>query len=185
MLQTSQCTLYHGGHDGAESFFGQCAEKWGLNEVTFSFQGHFLKRDKNVIMLGEKQLKQGDVSMEIISQHMRRQYAESDKIKAVFQSIYHMVNNGSQVFAIGEIHDDGTVKGGTGWGVELGKFFNRNVNVFDKQSNAWHTWRHGEWVAGLPVISEATLCGTGTRELTGESKKAIEELFLRSFGAAK
>jgi len=185
MLQASKCTLYHGGHDGAETFFGQCAEKWGLKEETISFEGHFIKREKNVTVLGEAQLKRGDVSMEIISLHMRRQYAESDKIKAVFQSIYHMVNRGSQVFAAGEIHADGTVKGGTGWGVELGKFFNRNVNVFDKTTNAWYTWRSGGWIEGLPVISETTLCGTGTRELTEESKKAIEELFQRSFGPAK
>jgi hypothetical protein len=177
--------LYHGGHDGAETFFGQCAEQWGLNEVTFSFEGHFIKRQKNVVVLGENELKRGDVSMEIISLHMRRTYAESDKIKAVFQSIYHMVNKGGQVFAVGSILEDGTVKGGTGWGVELGKFFNRNVAVFDKTTSAWRVWRHGEWVKEIPVISETTLCGTGTRELTDESRKAIRELFERSFGTAK
>jgi hypothetical protein len=184
MLQAKNCTLYHGGHDGAETFFGQCAEQWGLSEVTFSFDGHFIKREKNVVVLGEKELKQGDVSMAIISQHMGRAYAESEKTKAVFQSIYHMVNKGVQVFAIGNILEDNTVKGGTGWGVELGKFFNRNVSVFDKTRHAWFIWRHGEWVEGLPVISETTLCGTGTRDLTEESKKAIKELFVRSFGPA-
>jgi len=33
-----------------------------------------------------------------------------------------MVNNGLQVFAVGIIQADNTVTGGTGWGVELGKF---------------------------------------------------------------
>jgi len=182
MLKASKCTLYHGGHTGAETFFGECAEKWGLKEVTFSFNGHFIKREKNVVMLGKKELKLGDVSMEIISQHMHRQYAEADKVKAVFQSIYHMVNKGSQIFAIGIIQNDDTVKGGTGWGVELGKFFNRNVNVYDKNRHKWFTWKHGEWAENIPVISENTICGTGTRELDDKSKKAVEDLFIRSFG---
>lgn len=181
MLKATDCTLYSGGHAGAESFFGECAEKWGVNEVTFSYEGHFIKREKNVIMLSDKELKQGDISMEIVSQHMHRQYAHADTIKAVLQSIYHMVNKGMQVFAIGVIQDDATVLGGTGWGVELGKFFNRNVHVFDKVRHQWFTWKHGEWVKDTPVICEKTFCGTGTRELTAESSVAIEDLFNRSF----
>jgi len=94
-----------------------------------------------------------------------------------------MVSKGSQIFAVGIIQDDDTVKGGTGWGVELGKFFNRNVHVFDKTRHGWYTWRHGEWVKDMPVITETTICGTGTRELTEESTAAIESLFERSFGS--
>jgi hypothetical protein len=182
-MKASQCTLYTGGHVGAETFFGECAERWGVNEVTFSFEGHYIKRARNVVMLSPADLIRGDISMEIVSLHMKRQYAQADKIKNVLQSIYHMVNKGMQVFAVGNIHDDGTVVGGTGWGVELGKFFNRNVHVFDKSTNAWHSWRHGEWVKDSPVIMETTICGTGTREMTEQACAGIEELFTRSFGA--
>ncbi len=181
MIKASECTLYSGGHSGAESFFGECAEKWGVKEVTFSFEGHFIKREKNVAMLSDKDLKQGDISMEIVSLHMHRHYAHADSIKRVLQSIYHMVNKGMQVFAIGVIQNDQTVRGGTGWGVELGKFFNRNVHVYDKEKNAWFTWRDGQWTSDLPHIIESTFCGTGTRELTPECKVAIEDLFKRSF----
>lgn len=181
MVKASECTLYSGGHSGAESFFGECAEKWGVKEVTFSFDGHFIKREKNVVMLSDKDLKQGDISMEIVSLHMHRHYAHADSIKRVLQSIYYMVNNGMQVFAVGVIQNDDTVRGGTGWGVELGKFFNRNVHVYDKEKNSWFTWRHGQWTSDLPCIVENTFCGTGTRELTPECKVAIEDLFKRSF----
>ncbi|NLG16600.1 MAG: hypothetical protein GX556_04640 [Fibrobacter sp.] len=183
MLKPSECTFYSGGHVGAETFFGECAEKWGIKEIEFSYAGHFIKRSKNVVMLDDKALQQGDVSMEIVSKHMNRQYNFSSVTKRVFQSIYHIVNNGMQIFAVGIIRDDNTVEGGTGWGVELGKFFNRNVHVFDKVKNEWFTWKQGQWVGDTPVIHETTFCGTGTRELTDESRKAIEELFCRSFGA--
>lgn len=181
MTNTNEFTLYSGGHEGAESYFGQCAEKFGVNEVTYSFEGHHLKRDKNVKVLSADDLKRGDISMEIVSKHMNRKYHNVEKIKRTLQSIYHMVNNGSQIFAVGEILDDKTAKGGTGWGVELGKFFNRQVHVYDKAKNNWYTWKSGEWVEDTPVISEKTFCGTGTRFLTEESKKAIDDLFSRSF----
>ncbi len=182
MLKAQECTLYTGGHVGAEQFFGECAEKWGVAEVTFSFEGHFIKREKNVVMLDDAELRRGDISMEIVTRHMHRQYARADKTKRILQSIFHMVNNGMQVFAIGVIQEDDTVRGGTGWGVELGKFFNRDVHVFDKTRHKWFSWRNRLWVEDAPLITEKTFCGTGTRELTEESRKAVEGLFTRSFG---
>lgn len=181
MLQPQECTLYSGGHEGAEAFFGECAEKWGVREVTYSYEEHFIKRSKNVVLLTDEQLRQGDISMEIVTQHMHRQFHSAVKIRRVIQAIYHMLNNGSQVFAVGVILDDGTVKGGTGWGVELGKFLNRNVHVFDKEKHGWYTWSQGAWVAEHPVIMESTFCGTGSRYLTEESREAIAELFTKSF----
>jgi hypothetical protein len=183
MLKANHCTLYSGGHVGAESFFGECAERWGLREVVFSFKGHFIKREKNVVMLSAEQLKHGDISMDMVSMHMHRNYHKAEMIRRVCQASYHMVSKGSQVFAVGIIQEDDTVKGGTGWGVELGKFFNRNVNVFDKSRHNWYSWRHGQWMKDEPLIAETAFCGFGTREMTKESKEAVLSLFERSFGA--
>ena len=182
MLNPSQCKLFSGGHIGAETFFGECAEKFGVTEVTYTFEGNLNKRNKNVVFLSEDELKRGDISMEIISGHMRRNYTDATVLRRVFQSIFHMVNNGQQIFAVGHIMEDNTVKGGTGWGVELGKFFNRDVHVYDTVKNCWMTWRHGEWIMEIPTIIEKTFVGTGTRNMTDESKIAVMELFGRSFG---
>lgn len=182
MQNPSQCTLYSGGHSGAETFFGECAEKFGVNEVTYSFEGHCIKREKNVAFLTDEQLRRGDVSMEIVSAHMHRTYTNSMAMRRVFQSFFHMINNGQQIFAVGQVMDDNTVKGGTGWGVELGKFFNRDVHVYDTQKKCWLTWRHSEWLMEIPTVIEKTFVGTGTRNLTEESKAAVTDLFERSFG---
>jgi hypothetical protein len=182
MVQAKECSMFNSGHTGAETVFGECCEKFGVRETVFSFDGHFINRTKNVVTLDDKELRRGDVSMEIISLHMHRRYTESEMIRKVFQTIFHMVNSGSQIFAVGEILDDNTVHGGTGWAVELGKFFNRNVHVYDKVKDQWFTWRHDAWVADLPIIMEPTFCGTGTREMTDKATKAIEALFARSFG---
>ncbi len=40
MAELSDYTLFSGGHKGAEAEFGKQAEKHGVNEVNFSFEGH-------------------------------------------------------------------------------------------------------------------------------------------------
>lgn len=180
-MSNKDYSLYSGGLKGAEEMFGQCAEKHGVTEVNFSFDGHKCSRNKNIVMLDDKELKKGNISMEIVSARMGRRYTKSDTIRKVFQLIFHMVIKGYQVFGIGWIQEDKTVKGGTGWGVELAKFFHRPVSVFDQEKKQWYTWENNAWIEDEPVISHPTFCGTGTRNLSDEGKKAIEDLFNRSF----
>jgi len=176
--------LHSGGHKGTEAEFGRNAERWGLDEVTYTFEGHKSERSRGLEHLGDAELSKGDVSMEIVSRHMGRTYHSPGLIRRVVQSIFHMVSNADHVFAVGWIQPDRKlVKGGTGWGVELAKFFNRPVSVYDQADNAWFTWRDGGWVEDEPTIEDRPFAATGTRHLTEEGKAAIEDLFERSFGA--
>jgi hypothetical protein len=96
-----------------------------------------------------------------------------------------MVNKGHQVFAVGKILEDDTVKGGTGWAVELARLFNRPVSVYDQERKAWFTWKEGAWKPDSPTITFDTIAGSGTRNLTDDGRAAIDELFARSFGASR
>jgi len=186
MTDSLDFTLYSGGHKGAEAEFGRLAERWGIQEITFSFQGHSIERDRGVRELTPEELDKGDVSMEIVSKHMGRSYSKSATIRKVIQSIFHMVNNGYHVIAVGWIQPDETVKGGTGWAVELAKFFNRPVHVYDQSQNTWFVWENKTWIPDTtPVITDKTFVGTGTRNLTDEGRTAITALFEHSFGPAK
>lgn len=180
-MKGEECTLYHGGLKGAETVFGETAEQYGVGEVIFSFENHKLYRDRNPVVLSQEDLQRGDISMELASRMMNRTYYETDKIRKVLQTIFHMVNKGHQVFVIGTILDDNSVKGGTGWAVELAKLFNRPLHVFDQNQNLWFSWKNGSWVEDTPKISYSTFVGSGTRYLSDEGRAAIEQLFSRSF----
>lgn len=180
-MKSEDCTLYHGGLKGAESVFGENAEKYGLNEVIFTFEGHKLYREKNPVVLTQDDLERGDISMEIASRMMNRTYYETNKIRKVLQTIFHMVNKGHQVFVVGSIMDDNSVKGGTGWAVELAKLFNRPLHVFDQNKMQWYTWQDGAWMEDTPKISFNTFVGSGTRYLSDEGHAAIDKLFADSF----
>ncbi len=181
MLEPNKITLYSGGHKGTEEYFGISAEKHGIQEVTFNFDGHDISRDKGLKILSDEELLQGGVSPDIIKKRMEREFAQTPFMQKIFQVQFHVVNSGYQIFAAGWLLSNGTVKGGTGWGVELARLFNRPVHLFEQERKEWVSWIHNEWVTDEPVISHRTIGVTGTRNLSDEGKQAIDELFTRSF----
>jgi len=100
--------------------------------------------------------------------------------------LWYQVNNGQEIYVIGTILDDGTVRGGTGWGAEFAKLCNKPLQVFDQAKDGWFTWADGVWRAfeagGGPIITHPHFTGTGTRTLEANGLRAIEDLFARSFG---
>jgi hypothetical protein len=103
----------------------------------------------------------------------------------VLQTLWYQVNNGQEIYVIGTILDDNTVRGGTGWGAEFAKLCNKPLFVYDQEKRGWFTWTGEAWKAlsggSAPLITHPHFTGTGTRNLQDHSKKAIEELFTRSF----
>jgi hypothetical protein len=174
-------TLLSGGAPGAEAEFGACAERWGMNEITYSFAGRSTERTRGLVILSEDELRQGDVSSAYVKSHMHRTYASVPR--QILQSIWHQVSSAEEVFVIGVIQPDGTVKGGTGWAAELARHWDKLLWVFDQERKGWHVWRDGDWRAGPePTIARTRFCGTGTRLLSDEGRAAIQRLFERSFG---
>jgi hypothetical protein len=155
-----------------------------MQECVYTFAGQTIDRQNAqcVNVLAADELARGNISMEIVSQMMHRKYYGSDKIRKVLQVLFHVVNSGHQVFVVGKILEDNTVKGGTGWTVELAKLFNRPLSVFDQTREKWFRWEHGTWIEGTPQIKFDTLACSGTRNLSEAGRQAIADLFASSFG---
>lgn len=178
-----KCTVFTSGLKGAEVAFGEEAVSCGQDECVLTYSGHQHDRHdaKNIVTMSAEDLQRGDISMEIASKMMNRTYYGADKIRKVLQILFHVVNRGHQVLVVGQILDDNTVKGGTGWAVELAKLFNRPLNVFDQQREKWYLWQGGIWQEEKPHISYETLACSGTRNLTAAGRKAIADLFRETF----
>jgi archaellum biogenesis ATPase FlaH len=177
--------LHSGGAKGAEAEFGACAEAWGLTEHNYSFDGHtYLERQRGVMRLSEDELKKGDFSLVYVSKRLNRVLSDIPLVRSVLQTIWHQINEASQVFVVGMIQADNTVRGGTGWGAELARLWKKPLFVYDQTKRAWFHWTGKEWqLAEEPVISSENFAGIGTQNLTDEGRAAIKELFTRSFGA--
>jgi ribosomal protein L20A (L18A) len=184
-MNLSDYILFSGAAPGAEAEFGACAERHGIEEVNFTFEGHTEARRRGIRVLNHEELQAGDVSLEYVSKLMNRRYTDSPTLRKVLQTIWYQVNSGQEIYVIGSILDDGTVRGGTGWGAEFAKLCNKPVYVFDQDRDHWSRWTGDEWealsVQTEPVITHPHFTGTGTRTLRDNSAKAIEALFTRSF----
>jgi hypothetical protein len=183
-MKPSECILFSGGAPGAESGFGECAERYGIEEVNFTFDGHQIERRRGIRVLNHEELLAGDVSLEYVSRLMRRRFAEGPLIRKILQTLWYQVNNGQEIFVVGTIVSDDTVRGGTGWGAEFAKLCNKPLFVFDQDRDGWFRWNGSAWApaagAAAPVIAHSHFTGTGTRNLRDNGRRAIEDLFARS-----
>ena len=181
-MERDEYILFSGAAQGAEAEFGEAAERAGIQEVNFTFEGHSDARTRGIRVLTTEELRHGDVSLVYVSRLMNRKYPDTPLFRKVLQSIWHQVNNGQQIFVVGTILPDLTVRGGTGVAAEYAKFFNKPLFVFDQTKNAWFRWTGDAWAgASDPVIKEAHFTGTGTRFLEPSGRAAIDALFRRSF----
>jgi hypothetical protein len=182
MVNARDCVLFSGAANGAEAAFGAAAERHGIDEVNFTFDGHNDARRRGIRVLTHAELKHGDVSLAYVSRLMHRNYQDTPLFRMVLQSIWHQVNSGQEIYVVGQVLDDGTVKGGTGWGAEFAKLCNKPLFVFDQERDEWRRWTGDAWeIQKTPVITHPHFTGTGTRFLKDNGRKAIDELFARSF----
>jgi len=183
----ADCILFSGGAAGADAEFGACSEKHGIEEVNFTFDGHNDVRRRGVRVLNHEELLAGDVSLEYVSRLMNRRYSEGATIRKVLQTLWYQVNSGQEIYVIGTILSDATVRGGTGWGAEFAKLCNKPLHVFDQEKDSWFKWTGTAWQAldksSGPVITHPHFTGTGTRTIQPNGRQAIEQLFHRSFPA--
>src|SRR6188474_2501887 len=172
--------LFSGAALGAEAEFGACAERHGIEEVNFTFEGHKIVRHRGVRVLNHEELQNGDVSLAYVSRLMHRRFTDSPTIRKILQTIWYQVNSGQEIYVIGTVLEDGTVRGGTGWGAEFAKLCNKPLHVFDQDQNVWDRWTGTEWAKcgadEQPVITHPHFTGTGTRTLNDNGKAAIRDL---------
>jgi hypothetical protein len=185
-MNRSDGILFSGGAPGAEAAFGESAERHGVEEVNFTFEGHRMARTRGVRVLNHEELQAGDVSLAYVAKLMHRRYTDAPTIRKVLQTLWYQVNSGQEIYVIGTILEDDTVRGGTGWGAEFAKLCNKPLFVFDQDKGGWFQWTSDAWEARdearAPVITHPHVTGTGTRTLTDAGRRAIDDLFDRSFG---
>src|SRR6266540_6035915 len=139
-MNKSDVILFSGAAPGAEAEFGACAERHGVEEVNFTFEGHTEARRRGIRVLNHEELQAGDVSLEYVSRLMNRRYTQGVTIRKVLQTLWYQVNSGQEIYVIGTILPDNTVRGGTGWGAEFAKLCNKALHVFDQEKNSWFSW---------------------------------------------
>src|SRR6267142_3008802 len=82
-MRARDCILFSGGASGAEAAFGACAERHGIEEVNFTFDGHKIDRHRGVRVLNHEELQNGDVSLAYVSRLMHRRFTYAPTIRTI------------------------------------------------------------------------------------------------------
>jgi hypothetical protein len=181
-MPTSEYTLFSGGAQGTETEFGRLAEQYGMQEVTYTFEGHKIERTRGLRVLTPEELMRKDVSLSYVSKLLNRTFTNAPMMRSILQTVMYQIESGYEIFVVGTIMEDGTVKGGTGWGTEFAKICNKPLYAFGQVRNSWHKWTGEIWErCGVPTITSHHFCGTGTRFLESNGRQAIADLFTKSF----
>jgi hypothetical protein len=185
MVKREAAILFSGGAQGADAEFGAAAERLGIEEVNFSFAGHKPVRTRGLRVLNHEELHAGEVSLAYVARLMNRRYPDTPTFRKILESIWYHINSGQEVYVVGAIEPDKTVRGGTGWGAEFAKLCNKPLFVFDQRKGHWFEWDENDWQVrtgdDLPVVQHIHVTGTGTRFLEENGRAAIADLFARSF----
>ena len=182
-MNKSDFILFSGAAPGAEAEFGACAERHGIEEVNFTFEGHTEARRRGIRVLNHEELQAGDVSLEYVSRLMNRRYSDSPTIRKVLQTLWYQVNSGQEIYVIGIIQPDKTVLGARD-GARSSRSCatsRSSCSTRTRTGGSAGPATTGRASADTPVITHPHFTGTGTRKIHDNGKKAIEDLFTRSF----
>jgi len=85
-MNREDCILFSGAAKGAESAFGEAAERHGIEEVNFTFEGHEDARTRGIRVLTHLELRQGDVSLAYVSRLMNRTFPDTPRTRWTMRS---------------------------------------------------------------------------------------------------
>lgn len=169
-----------GGAAGSDLQWGMCAGRAGHGVIHWSFARHrtFAPREE-VVILTERQLHEADPFLVEANKTLHRTVPfNKPHIMNLLRRDYFQVQWSNRVYVVSTVDRDDTVKGGSGWAVQM--FLDRKpdgeVYLFDQKAGRWLSWQAGWAVILTPPKPFGIWAGIGARDLLLNGKEAIRAL---------
>jgi len=181
-------TCHSGGCPGADMFWENEGDKYGVKTIAYSFYGH-TQKGKNRKILERPELNEGFEAV-LRANKVLKKYPQGQPtyIKNLLSRNWFQIKNSDAVFAIAKkFLSKSTVDGGTGWAVQMAIDCDKPTFVFLQDDMG------GSWFRYMPIVGFECLwgeipkltqnfAGIGTRELQESGKDAIRTIFKVNFG---
>ena len=177
----SRFTNHSGGAIGSDSYWGTTGEKYGVTSRHYHAEG--AKTPTGNTPVTREQLLEADEHLKKANETLKRRFPTSNEfINNLLRRNWQQVKNSDEVFAISTIKNN-LVEGGTGWAVQMAIDTGKPVHVFDQNTNSWYTYENGSWVKTETPVLTPNFAGIGTRQISEAGKKAIEEVYDKTFNS--
>jgi hypothetical protein len=148
---------FSGGAQGADYYWGKCAEAAGHEVVHYSFAGHKTATQKHLRILTNEELVIADQALKLANTMVKRKWPVHNPYTAsLLRRNYWQIKDSDRLYAISHFEPDGSIAGGTAWGRIL--FLQQRAKpayIFDQNQNQWFNYSYGEcrWepICNVPV----------------------------------
>jgi hypothetical protein len=177
-------TCHSGGCPGSDMEWENEGNKYGVKTIAYSFYNH-VQEGKNRKILTVEELNEGFEHVKIASKGIKRNpNCRYPYVRNLLCRNWFQVKNSEAIFAVGMFIDCKTVKGGTGWAVQMAIDNKKPVFVFDQINNEWNEFNYQsnqfERLDSIPKLTE-NFAGIGTREINENGKIAIRMIYKVNF----
>lgn len=192
-------TLHSGGAIGSDTAWGEVGNQFGIGKLNHYYTGE--KSSYNApngnVEISEEDYREGAVEAARAAKYNWGYQYNTMKDPRLIRN-WAQVKYADAIFAIGSLVEPGekvfpkqpndtrvavntTVTGGTGYAVGMAILHNKPVYVYDQNRKRWYKNIDGKWSESeIPTLTP-NFAGIGTRELTEDGKKAIEEVYKKTF----
>lgn len=193
--------LHSGGASGSDLTWGELGKKYGIYNQSHYYHGE--KNDKNApygnVEITPEDFEEGRTEVaKAAARNWGYTYPKMSDSRLVRN--WAQVKYSDGIFAIGTIVQIGqnvfpnkpederkavnpTVTGGTGYAVGMAILHNKPVHVFDQNRGKWFTWDDSinNFVEEDTPTLTPFFAAIGTREINESGKKAIEDVYKKTF----
>lgn len=182
---------HSGGAKGSDSAWGIEGRKYGVTSR------HYYGKNKTPYgntQVSEEELREGYEKIKKANQKLGRRVPAFDTVTGQLLSRnWSQVKNADAIFAIGSFVVKGSVNkagykvkttqvdGGTGWAVQMAIDAGKPVYVFDQTRGQWFKYNGKRWVNSNTPTLTSNFAGIGTRDITQAGRKAITEVYEKTF----
>ena len=179
-----------GAAEGADTFWGDQALLYGHSVIHWSFDGHKYAATHNVYDLNQEELNKADPFLIEANKVVKRKFpTRSNYVNNLLRRNYYQICYSDSVYAVGYF-EDGMVKGGTAWAVEMMKqkisdknkqYFNGNCYFFEQNIEKWFFWdfSQSKWIEFSPPAPHGIYAAIGARDLLPSGMEAIKKIYLK------
>lgn len=183
-------TNHSGGADGADMAWETLGRKYGVDTIAYSFVGHN-QSGQVQRFLSVEELKEGEENAMKACSSLGRPWDRIKSnyyVKCLISRNWFQVKNSTCVYAVGQFANKSRtlVDGGTGWAVQMAIDNDKPVYLFDQKSSSWYKYAKIEKCfvkTDTPTLCE-DFAGIGTRELQENGRKAIKDVYEKTFNKA-
>ena len=186
----SEITIHSGMADGADTAWAEIADSMGIKTIGHSYKDHdrIISKTRPALEtrneLTKEQLEVADKFLKQASKGLSESYNPASLTYNhvnLLRRNYYQVKDAEAVIAV-SILKPNLLKatGGTRWAVQMGIDKGVPVYVFDQAKKSWFKWDGKKFVDSDLPPKFKEFAGIGSRALTADGRKAIEE-YLQQF----